>query len=156
MSAPIQQRTPEQKREWLVSKCLIVPSGCWEWQKVKHWKGYGYPQIKIKGKARNRLAHRLSWEFFRGPIPAGMHVLHKCDNKPCVNPTHLFLGTNADNQADAARKGMKNQKLTVDQVRELRLLRGQGWDWRDLSRKFGINRSNVFATISKVRRQHVP
>ena len=75
----------------------VPESGCWLWFKGVNHAGYG---VTHKG-----LAHRLSWTAFRGEIPGGMHVLHKCDTRCCVNPNHLFLGTNYDNVQDKIRKG---------------------------------------------------
>ena len=97
---------------------------CWEWQGGKTPDGYG----KAGHKHRNYLAHRLAWELTFGPIPEGLQVLHRCDNPPCCNPAHLFLGTHADNMRDMAAKsrrdshGEKNNraKLTVKQVLEIR------------------------------------
>lgn len=73
---------------------------CWIW--TAGCLG-GYGRFRFNGCTQN--AHRVSWELFCGPIPSGMHVLHDCDNPPCVNPAHLFLGTNIDNIADRHRKG---------------------------------------------------
>lgn len=72
-------------------------------------QGYGtltaMPEESAKGKRWPFMAHRISFEQFRGPIPEGMCVLHKCDVPSCVNPDHLFLGSNADNMADKVAKG---------------------------------------------------
>ena len=85
-----------------------TPSACWIWQASTVEDGYG--QIRSGGTGSKMLkAHRVSWELRHGPIPNGMGVLHSCDNPPCVNPSHLFLGTPDDNQKDAVRKGRQTR-----------------------------------------------
>lgn len=76
-------------------------NSCWTWIGCKNRTGYGI----IRLEPRNLRAHRVSWELVNGPIPDGMHVLHRCDNPTCVNPAHLYLGTQKDNIQDAASKG---------------------------------------------------
>lgn len=79
----------------------VDTSDCIEWDRSRNSKNYG--QRRIRGKLR--LVHRLAWEEEFGPIPDGICVLHKCDNPPCFNVEHLFLGTVAENQKDMANKG---------------------------------------------------
>lgn len=76
-------------------------SGCWVW--IGHRAKSGYGRIQNKGKKVR--SHRLSYETYVGKIPDGMNVLHRCDNPPCINPDHLFLGTHKDNMKDAQNKG---------------------------------------------------
>jgi hypothetical protein len=83
-------------------KYRITESGCWEWTAARGRKGYGRMGISSN---RTALAHRVSWELARGPIPDGALVLHSCDNPPCVNPDHLWLGSFGDNYNDMVKKG---------------------------------------------------
>jgi len=80
--------------------------GCWEWEGCKSKSGYG--QFGVRGDNSyfvSRYTHRVSWELYRGEIPKGLCVLHRCDNPSCVNPEHLFLGTHKDNTQDMVEKG---------------------------------------------------
>lgn len=81
-------------------------SGCWLWAGTEQCRGYG--QIEINNKSW--LAHRWSWVWHRGKIPKGLNVLHKCDTPCCVNPDHLFLGTQQANMNDMASKGRRSRK----------------------------------------------
>jgi hypothetical protein len=84
------------------SKFIPEPmSGCWLW--IGCHAGGGYGGFTVKGRCRK--AHRMSWIFYRGEIPTGLQVNHKCDNRFCVNPDHLWLGTQTDNLRDMVRKG---------------------------------------------------
>lgn len=96
---PLREPVPLQTR--LAAAYVTRPSGCREWTRGTNKQGYG--EIRVNGRMRR--AHRVVWEMGHGPIPEGLFVLHRCDNPPCGNLDHLFLGTNADNMADMARKG---------------------------------------------------
>jgi hypothetical protein len=99
--------------------------GCWLWTGGCNACGYGI----VRYRGLQRLAHRAAWEICYGPIPDGMGVLHRCDCPPCINPAHLFLGTQADNVADMERKKRSNHphsqnhgraKFTAEEVKEIR------------------------------------
>lgn len=140
---------------------LVVRSdGCWSWTGPKNERGYGH--------IRHQYAHRIAYELFVGPIPDGLFVLHRCDNPPCTNPEHLFIGTHADNMADANRKGrldgrpnrplgeaVGTSKLTGEQVREMRRLAGDGWTTKALAERFGVCADNVRLIKSRRRWTHV-
>ncbi|HEX2915595.1 MAG TPA: HNH endonuclease [Chloroflexia bacterium] len=124
---PSKRRIPIEKRFWTK---VLKTDGCWLWQAYKHPKGYGY--VGVEGN-RNDKAHRVAYRLTYGDFDRKLHVLHKCDNPPCVRPDHLFLGTNLDNIKDRMAKGrmtgLKGEKnprakLTMDQAREIRAIKG--------------------------------
>jgi hypothetical protein len=118
---------------------------CWVWTAASARMGYG---AFFVGKLRP--AHRVSWEMANGPIPDGLLVLHRCDNPPCVRPDHLFLGTHAENTADAITKGRLasgerhgRHKLGAEAVPSIRARWAAGERLADIAADFGISRSQV-------------
>lgn len=116
---------------------------CWVWTARKTCQGYG----RISVGNVNKLAHRVAFELFAGDVPNGLHVLHSCDNPSCVNPSHLWLGTNNDNVADKMKKGRApshvgekngNSRLTPEDVLAIRIEFNSGISRDELSRNYGI------------------
>lgn len=132
--------TPEQ-----IFWRFVVPKGideCWEWSGCRKPTGYG--QNKMTTEPR---AHRMPWVIHRGPIPDGIHVCHRCDNPPCCNPNHLFLGTAKDNAQDREKKGRRplivgenfnGHKLTKEQVIQIRAMKSSGMSSAAIQREIGI------------------
>lgn len=121
---------------------------CWPWTGSAMVKGYGV--LSVEGRQIG--THRISWELYNGPIPSGMLVCHHCDNPPCVNPAHLFLGTYSDNAKDKSVKGRnpgnrtnrggQQFALTGLEAEALSLL-ANGMTQRDVARHFGISPAAV-------------
>lgn len=136
------------------------PDACWSWQARRNAHGYG----SVVRWRRLWLAHRLAYEMTVGPIPNAMHVLHRCDNPACVNPAHLFLGTQADNVRDMVAKGRKvtasgekagGSKLTVAQVQEIRSRRTDGETLLAIANDYGISDALVSYIANRKAWKHV-
>lgn len=135
--------------------------GCWLWMAGSNQGGYG---LFHQTKDRRVVAHRFSWEEANGPVPDGLVVCHDCpggDNPLCVNPAHLYLGTQADNNADCKAKGRlrsppirrgeshHNSKLTGEMVCAIRQRHAAGERIVDLARDFPVGRTNISLIVNR-------
>jgi predicted XRE-type DNA-binding protein len=133
--------------------------GCWIWNGCKVHDGYG--QFGVNRKMT--LTHRLSYMIHVGPIPEGLFVCHKCDNPPCCNPDHLWLGTKAQNMADCVKKNRNakgesqgNAKLTAEQVLEIRARYAtRNIFQRRLAKEYGVSQIEISRIIRGEKWSHI-
>jgi HNH endonuclease len=127
---------------------------CWRWTGHRSNLGYGVFNTKTQSKA-----HRASWELHRGQIPSGMMVLHKCDVRDCVNPDHLFLGTQTDNMRDMAKKGRGKYPLLTGELNPMAKLkfsdialmkskRGLGLSYKAIAALFDVSAMTAYRAIN--------
>lgn len=149
---------PQSDRFW---RKVSKGTSCWIWTAARRVSGYGafaWTRTYIIN------AHRAAFMLSQGitVLPAGMDVCHTCDNRLCVNPEHLFLGTRADNMRDAAKKrrtccgeNRPNAKLTEDAVRTIRRAHAEGVSFSVLARRFGVNPYQIWAAFHRRSWKHV-
>ncbi len=144
----------------LFDRVSVSNRGCWEFTGYRSKKGYG--EIKVDGRMEK--THRQAWVLTFGAIPLGLHVLHHCDNPPCINPDHLFLGSNRDNVADRVAKGrsgaaqgegVQTAKLTAGAVRTIRRLHGLGWSNRAITAVVPVNDRSISNVVTGKTWRHV-
>jgi len=128
-------------RDRFLSKTKQLENGCWSWS--GSFFSSGYAQFWQGKKARK--ASRVSWELFRGEIPVGLYVLHRCDNKECVNPDHLHLGDHSQNMREASERGRHHSgprhyafRRTEELTNKVRELRRSGWLIKNIRAHLGI------------------
>jgi len=129
---------------------------CWIWTGLRSGHGpHMYGRISFRGK--NSIAHRVSWMLFRGEIPQGLSVCHRCDVPLCINPDHLFLGTHAANMHDMRSKGRgrtgtalrradglpSSAKLTKDQIAQIKELRSTGLTQQRIASIIGVSQGCI-------------
>jgi hypothetical protein len=159
MNAPIPNLTKRQIFNfWTNSALTANPDKCWEWQKVLSPQGYGkvYITSEYKGKDKAYVASRVSYFIANGEDPKELFVLHKCDNPKCVNPKHLFLGTQKSNINDMFEKKRENKakgtkhagaKITEEFVLSIRQ---EYKDWNGTQRAFAIKKGLSFSNMCEV------
>ncbi len=128
-----------------LSKSQKVQSGCHEWTSTLSRYGYG----KFWYEGGQVAAHRMAYQLFVREIPDGLWVLHHCDNRKCVNPEHLFIGSGQDNITDMDGKGRRGtkSKLTYSMVDEIKELLSQRYSQQVIAEKFGVHQG----TISRIK-----
>jgi len=137
--------------------------GCWNWKASTNSRGYG--QLKMPNTRKNVLAHRLSYTMAFGDIKDGLFVCHKCDNRTCVNPNHLFVGTAKENMQDMDAKGrrvkanmagVKNPNATLDEdkVKLLKLLKDK-FPMESLIKIFGVKKTQIHRIINGQQWSHI-
>lgn len=131
-------------------------TGCWNWQKARNKSGYGVVNVN-DGIRKNVLAHRLSFELAKGPIPDGAFICHACDNPSCINPDHLFAGSAADNNEDKRRKGRSpagdlhwQDRLCSHDVAEIRVRARCGETHVGIANLFGVASSSITEIINRI------
>ena len=133
-----------------------VGDGGWQWNGVTASGSHKYGQLCFKRKTY--LAHRVSWVEFNGPIPSGLCVCHHCDNPPCVNPDHLFLGTIAQNNKDRDTKGRQasGDRTAASKVREARKIYASGAvSLAKIGSRLGVSAQTILRIVNKTTWAHV-
>lgn len=150
-------------KERLLRRREITQSGCWEWTGCRTNSGYGMTNTE-EDRKKTIGTHRASYQIFIGSIPDGVCVLHKCDNRGCFNPDHLFLGSHADNTADMISKNRcpigeahHNSRLKDWEIKEIRNAHisatrkgpSGGSNTKELAKKYGISEGYILAIVAK-------
>ena len=136
---------------------------CWLWTAHRNADGYGMVGLERRGIDRS---HRVAWRLANGSIPAGMSVLHRCDNPGCVRPDHLFLGTQRDNIADMDAKGRSRKnprrgsahhwaKLREQDIPIIRALAADGMNNTQIGRRFGVHRLTIHLILNGKNWAHI-
>ena len=143
--------------EQLKANTKPAEGGCLEWTRGFHGVGYGSVSSRYEGGS---YAHRAMYLAAHGEIPPKMYVLHRCDNRKCINPEHLFLGTHLDNIRDMQKKGRHRggsmpgesnpfAKFSDTKIEEIRLAASRGERKRDIERQFGISETHYYRIVKK-------
>lgn len=152
------QNVGSDPREYLYSRFCIADDGCWNWTGSLNAYGYGQFQCRayFGGKKSATSAARASWVIHNGPVSDEVMVCHRCDNRLCVNPDHLFLGTAQDNSSDMVAKSRQQRgekcwkaKLSHEKAFAIRWLRASGWKISKIADEYGVTPSAIDGVLAQ-------
>lgn len=158
---PLPDADPALFARLLKNTATAAGDACWEWT-GRTTKGYGEVRFKRGGRRRIVRAHRLSWALCVGEIPPGLNVLHRCDNPPCVRPSHLFIGTTQDNITDMWQKSrariLQGSQRSLAKLTEAAVLeiRASPLGYKRLAARYGVDRKLIQAVKKGRAWRHVP
>lgn len=176
MTTKLDMTKPEWADRFWSKVSVCAEDQCWEWRAHREKKGYG----RFQHSGTSHRAHRLSYELVKGPVGKGVFVCHDCDNRGCVNPFHLWLGTIQDNIADMKAKGRARTcapdkhwtrlrpdcvsrgedspraVLTETQVKKIRRAYENGKTQRALAKQYGVSQYAVYSVLKNLTWRHVP
>jgi hypothetical protein len=162
--------SPEQYKEKAIKRFFDTieknQDGCWIWKGYlcSPKKIYGLTSSRLDGKKKKILAHRLSYRLFNGDIPHGSCVLHTCDIPLCVNPDHLWIGSNYEYQKDMIEKGRDKKsygetcalsRFKTEEIIEIRKMRAEGFLFREIAEKFKTSTGNISSIVQKQSWKHI-
>ena len=156
-------RKPKDLKERFMSK-IIKCGECWIWKGKKDKDRYGQFYLKTNGKEKGIRPHRFSYMLYKGQIESGLLVCHSCDNPACVNPDHLFLGTQKDNIQDALKKkrmlgpkGEKqwNAKFKDQDIRNIRKMKNEGYNGNQIAKMYQVERRVIYDILKNITWKHV-
>lgn len=157
-------RKAMDEKERFLSKIIVQENGCWDWRGCLDKDGYGQFYLKRNGKEMSIRPHRYSWIINNGSLSIGLVVCHSCDNPKCVNPKHLFSGTQKENIRDALIKGRmlgpRGSKqhcsiLKEENIPEIRRLSRKGISGNQIAKKFKVQRNVIYDILNKVTWKHI-
>ncbi len=143
-------------KDCIIRHSWVKDNGCWEWIKAVGKSGYGVMRVGDRSAVS---CHRVAYQLWNGDIPDGLNVLHKCDNKKCVNPDHLEIGTQSKNMLDAASRGISptgelhpQSTLTNHQVESIR---SDNRTCPEIARELGVRTLNVWRAKSGISYRYI-